>query len=342
MPKSSRNILERLATEKVEPKDESELDSEPAALTEIYRGNDPIVDIVTVHGLNGDAFRTFTSQSSGRCWLDDPEMLPKDLPNCRILTFSYPATVAMLLGRTSSDRVLQHAQTLVAELVADRELENATQRPIIFVCHSLGGIIVKRALVYSASRTGQKIEHLHSIFTSTYGILFLATPHDGSGKAKLGSFVRKIVDSCVPKKVVDTSPQLIEAMEKGSEVLQEITDNFTPLMKRFCLYFFWEQHKTDLKTTYDYVVDQASAAPILDNTDRAGLPYDHRDICRFASRTAPGYRIVIAALRRYALHSPSIIAQRWVDEEAMMQSLRMTEARELQYSWRPVYDGKMA
>ncbi|KAK4446131.1 ribonuclease-like protein p/mrp subunit [Podospora aff. communis PSN243] len=330
MPKSLRNPLKRLATERVEPTDGTDLDNEAAALTEIYRGADPAVDIVAVHGLNGDAFRTFTSQTSGRCWLDDPEMLPKDLPNCRVLTFSYPATVANVLGKTSSDRILQHAQTLVAELVADRELENAVQRPIIFVCHSLGGIIVKRALVYSASRTAQKIEHLRSVFVSTYGVLFMATPHDGTDKAKLASFAQKLVDSCLPNKLVDTSPQLVDALATGSEVLQEITDNFTPLMKRFCLCFFWEQNKTDLVTTYDYVVDQASAAPVLDNTDRAGLPYDHRSICRFTSRTAPGYRIVIAALRRYARESPGVVSQRWSDEESIMLSLRMAEARELQ------------
>jgi protein SERAC1 len=144
------------------------------------------------------------------------------------------------------------------------------------VCHSLGGIIVKRAslpinhcgsrtsseltihspfqaLVYSASRTGHKTAHLRSIFVATYGILFLATPHDGSDKAKLGSFAQKLVDSLVPTKVVDTSPQLIASIETGSEVLQEITDNFVPLMKRFCIYFFWEQHKTDFIAKYDYV-----------------------------------------------------------------------------------------
>jgi len=49
-------------------------------------------------------------------------MLPRDLPRCRVLTFSYPAVVAKLLGKTSSDRILQHAQTLIAELVADREV----------------------------------------------------------------------------------------------------------------------------------------------------------------------------------------------------------------------------
>ncbi|KAK0714744.1 ribonuclease-like protein p/mrp subunit [Lasiosphaeris hirsuta] len=336
MLKNPRNVLKRLATEKIEA---TGSDIEPAALTEIYCGHDPVVDIVAVHGLNGDAFRTFTSKTLGQCWLSDPDMLPRDLPSCRVLTFSYPATVANVLGKTSSDRILQHAQTLVAELVADRELADAVDRPIIFVCHSLGGIL---ALVYSASRTGNRIEHLRSIFVSTYGILFLATPHGGSDKAKLGSFAQKLVDSFVPTKMVDTSPQLVASIETGSEVLQEITDNFVPLMKRFCMYFFWEQHKTDLITKYDYVVEQSSAAPILDNTDRAGLPYDHRSICRFASRAAPGYRIVAAALRRYVRDAPDIVAQRWEDEKSMMQSLRMTEARELQHSRPPLYDAGKA
>jgi hypothetical protein len=42
---------------------------------------------------------------------------------------------------------LYHAHTLIAELVADRELEQASDRPIVFLCHSLGGIIVKRVSI---------------------------------------------------------------------------------------------------------------------------------------------------------------------------------------------------
>jgi len=77
---------------------------------------------VAVHGINGHALGTFTSLTTNRCWLSDPDMLPRDLPNCRVLTFSYSANVASVLGKTSSDRILQHAQTLVAELAADRDV----------------------------------------------------------------------------------------------------------------------------------------------------------------------------------------------------------------------------
>lgn len=54
-------------------------------------------------------------------------MLPRDVKNSRIMTYRYPASVATLLGGTSSDRILQHAQTMIAELVADREVKRILQ-----------------------------------------------------------------------------------------------------------------------------------------------------------------------------------------------------------------------
>lgn len=70
-------------------------------------------------------------------WLQDSGLLPSNLKNSRILTYGYNAVVGSMFGKASSDRILQHAQTLVAELVADREVrlvrtkeykEKATQR----------------------------------------------------------------------------------------------------------------------------------------------------------------------------------------------------------------------
>ena len=99
--------------------------------------------IVAVHGLNGNAIKTWSKGDI--CWLSDPKLLPKYIPNARILAYGYNASVFGVKGRvTSSDGIMQHAQTLIAQLAADRELEGTSERPIIFLCHSLGGIIVKR------------------------------------------------------------------------------------------------------------------------------------------------------------------------------------------------------
>ncbi|KAI0424659.1 ribonuclease-like protein p/mrp subunit [Xylaria sp. FL1042] len=302
---------------------------EGAALTVVHRGENPEIDIVAVHGINGDAFNTFSTKSNNRFWLGDHDMLPRDVKNSRIMTYRYPASVATLFGGTSSDRILQHAQTMIAELVADRELEDATERPIVFICHSLGGIIVKRALVYSASRTGSHINHLHSIYVSTYGILFFGTPHQGSGTANLATFVQRIIDVLLPSKLVDSQAQLLDALKEGSEVLQEITDNFAPLMRDLRIYFFWEQQKTDLGYKFDYVVNENSAAPILDNTDRAGLRADHRNMCSFTSRNAPGYKLVASSLVRYSRDAPTTITRKWRIEKEMLRSLRQQELKYL-------------
>jgi hypothetical protein len=110
-----------------------------------------------------------------------------------------------------------------------------------------------QALAYSASRTAKNIEHLHSVFVSTYAMLFLGTPHNGSSKAKLAMIGQSMLDALVPSKIWDTNGQLLTALEEGSEALQNISDQFAPLMKYFCIYFFWEQEKTDLKFKRDYV-----------------------------------------------------------------------------------------
>lgn len=77
------------------------------------------------------------------------------------------------------------------------------------------------------------------------------------------------------------------------------------------------------------IVPESSAAPILDNTDRAGLRSDHRSICKFASRNAPGYKLVIASLRRYARQAPDAIWRRWQAEKAILSSMRQNEAADL-------------
>ena len=95
-------------------------------LTELYVPDPPTsaqVDVVFVHGLNGDPEKTWTSKVNGCFW---PKQL---LPPCveeekvRILTWGYDADVINTLGNgVTKDKVHNHAELLLANLTANRRV----------------------------------------------------------------------------------------------------------------------------------------------------------------------------------------------------------------------------
>ncbi|KAL2130461.1 hypothetical protein VTI74DRAFT_6372 [Chaetomium olivicolor] len=102
------------------------------------------VDIILVHGINiwgneSHAENTWTHDETGVNW--PRELLPERLPDARVLAFQYNANVVF---GTSTAGIHEQAINLLGCLRTNRE-ENAA-RPIIFIAHSMGGIIVKEAL----------------------------------------------------------------------------------------------------------------------------------------------------------------------------------------------------
>ena len=112
-------------------------------------------------------------------------------------------------------------------------------------------------------------------------------------------------------------------------MLQNITDQFTPLMPRFCVFFFWEQERTDLKYKKDYIVDESSAAPMWYDTERAGIAADHSHMCKFENKDAPGFRTVVAALKRYGTDAPAVVRERNRAAAQELGAKAWLEAREL-------------
>src|SRR5437667_5348153 len=66
------------------------------------------------------------------------------------------------------------------DLTTDRNSCDASSRPLIFVTHSLGGLVCKEAILLS--RNNPEF-HLRGIFDYTKGIVFMGTPHKGSWMA---------------------------------------------------------------------------------------------------------------------------------------------------------------
>jgi triacylglycerol esterase/lipase EstA (alpha/beta hydrolase family) len=183
--------------------------------------------IVAVHGLNptNTEFHAESTWMAGdKLWLKD--FLPSQLPNARVLLFGYNSNVAF---ETSIAGVREQAVNLLNRLASKRE--DAEERPIIFVAHSLGGIIVKRALVEAKLDDTYK-----AIRDATYGIAFFGTPHQGGNFAKLGDIAASIVRGVLhnPKNT------FMEALKKDSLFSDTLVDDFRHQLEDYFVLSFYE------------------------------------------------------------------------------------------------------
>lgn len=98
------------------------------------------------------------------------------------------------------------AKSLLNALARKRS-DQEKSRPILFIAHSLGGIIIKQALLLSKESRATNEADLRSIFQSTIGIIF-GTPHQGVEPRKLHLVLPRIARLFgiqFPEHIVDAS-----------------------------------------------------------------------------------------------------------------------------------------
>jgi len=141
---------------------------EPAAFA---KNSASCVDIIAVPGLGSDMTHTWMSKT-GVHWLKDDNMLQKVVPNARILVFGYRS---QWVGRDAvQTRISAVSDDLLHAIKVDRGKSN--KRPILFVGHSLGGLVIAKAV----SEAKRQPEDFPGIFTCVTSCVFLATPFRGS------------------------------------------------------------------------------------------------------------------------------------------------------------------
>lgn len=302
-------------------------------LSEVYSPTGtPEVDVVFVHGLNGHPYNTWTTHAAGNKSVDvfwPRDLLPKYLPTCRILTYGYDANVTSFTDPqgVSKSRIHNHAEDFAARLAANRS--GFLERPLVFVCHSLGGLVTKQCLIYSRSISSSRLEHLRSVYVSTYGIVFLGTPHNGSDLAKWGSLLQHIASATLPRKYFDSSSHLVDALKTNNETLQNINVQFNEIIPRLHLYLFYEAKPMDMKGTKAFVVDMESAAPLFQGAERMAIEKDHSTMCKFEDERSAGYFDVARALQRYTGRAPELIAFRWREEKSVRWFQQENVVREM-------------
>ncbi|KAF3067404.1 Protein SERAC1 [Daldinia childiae] len=302
--------------------------------TAVYTHPDAKVDIVLVHGLNGDPHKTWTAKNDV-FWPTD--LLPTSLRDARanILVYGYNADVySKKHGANPSDNfIYMHAQTLVTSLTHYRKDEQTSHNPIIWVCHSLGGILVKRALLYSNDLRSSQHEDYRSIYVATYGLIFLGTPHTGSDLATWGTMLQAMSDAVVPRTFFQSESVLLRTLKRDNETLQNINIHFLDIYQRFKILMAHENHKSDLKGTRMLIVDAHSASPQLPGVTYFSIEATHSGMCKFDSRNAPGYRTIATALRDWVADAPDVIATRWRVEEDEKLARAKHEIEERMKPW---------
>ncbi|KAJ0123518.1 hypothetical protein J7T55_011983 [Diaporthe amygdali] len=224
-----------------------------------------LVDIITVHGLSGHPQNTWTNFDTQHYW--PRESLPVDVPMARIMAFGYSTTVSPFNKSTAI--VSDVAKQLISHLINKRRSRDQKQRPIVFVAHSLGGIVVKEFL-HVASNTGHE-----DLASCVCGILFLGTPHKGSHLASFMGVISDVVKSLIG----GSADAIIEDLSSNSRHLLELDQLLRFKLARIDIYSFYEL--LPLKPLSRPVVERHSALlNIPSELEQIGLEADHRQMCR--------------------------------------------------------------
>ncbi|MDR2186926.1 MAG: hypothetical protein LBE62_02610 [Azonexus sp.] len=134
------------------------------------RGN-----VVFVHGLGGHPYDTWQRGADDKTFW--PLWLAEDVPGLAVFSYAYASPPSNWLGTAMP--LLDEAAHALRVLLLDDDLDTG---PITFVCHSQGGLIVKQMLRNAADSRDPRSERFLSRVRL---VVFIATPHTGSGKANL-------------------------------------------------------------------------------------------------------------------------------------------------------------
>jgi surfactin synthase thioesterase subunit len=144
------------------------------------------------------------------------------------------APTAEYLARRTLYRQAEH----LVENLADARKDHP-RRPLIFVAHSLGGIVVKSGLIFS-SQSLEESSPSRAIVLSTVGIVFLGTPHKVHGhlSSSPGSVLQRIA------KISGLNRKVLKHLDDESRSLQSSLEPFEALSTDIPMISFFESQGT--------------------------------------------------------------------------------------------------
>jgi tetratricopeptide (TPR) repeat protein len=221
--------------------------------------------IIFLHGVLGDSKSTWTNGESGAYW---PNLLTQDDVFSGTSIFVHDYVTGMF------ERGSLNIDELAGQLKVRLDAAGVMERgPLIFVAHSMGGLVVRDFL----------LKYRDKIVDKTKFTFFLATPTTGAEIAKWATLVSR-------------NPQFRE-MEKvrSFDYLEDIERNWqaSESMKRIPAYCLYEK-----QGTYGHLVVDMTSASHLCNTEPIAVQANHIDIAKPVNPTALQYEALKTAFSK--------------------------------------------
>uniref|UniRef100_A0ABI7YHR6 Protein SERAC1 n=1 Tax=Felis catus TaxID=9685 RepID=A0ABI7YHR6_FELCA len=193
-----------------------------------YRTSQPIkADVLFIHGLMGAAFKTWRQQDNEQlltekileddaryttCW--PKTWLARDCPALRIISVEYDTSLSDWRTRCPMER--KSIAFRSDELLRKLRAAGVGDRPVIWVSHSMGGLLVKKMLLEASKKP-----EMSTVINNTRGIIFYSVPHHGSHLAEYSVNIRYLL-----------FPSLeVKELSKDSPALKTLQDDFLEFAK---------------------------------------------------------------------------------------------------------------
>lgn len=305
-----------LRGEETDPPIQLMIDSHFLGLTPLQAyDTDPsgFIDCIAVSGFGSNAFGSFKERGASHMWLRDS--LQRDVPNLRVFLYGYDS-------RFEDQRPLQDVHKLGESFKREIRLMRSGQastrrpRPFIFIAHSLGGLIVKEALIQMQRLTGTMADK--TTLRSVFGALFFGVP---SQVMNIDALLRMVEGR--------PNQQLLWSLRKGSDVLIDQGNEWKRgfRFRDSRIVFFYESRasptaeKVGERWTMTgpplILVDKDSATDRLRQSDSISiLPINrsHSELVKF-SQDDPDYVETLGLFREFAAVAVDVIGARF-DEHA--------------------------
>ncbi|KAI1125379.1 hypothetical protein F5Y10DRAFT_247292 [Nemania abortiva] len=246
----------------------------------------PEIDIVLVPGLGANPEESWKSESTKFNWTT--EALVRDFPKSRVLLYKYQS------AWTGALKVKQFMPSIAMALLIglQSEREKCQRRPIVFIGHSMGGLVIAKAITIA----DQRRDKFPIMFEAIAAAAFFGTPFAGAPVASVAAMYAWAAE----KIGLATSSKLLDLMKEGDEGLRELKHEFmrlagkiSPKIELFC---FYEEQPTDFskmaglpslfgltksvipKHLAEFVSRDSATLP---GVDELGLASTHRDLVKF-------------------------------------------------------------